>query len=605
MIKVSDYIARYLADYGVRHVFMLTGGGSMHLNDSFGREKRFQCIFNHHEQACAIAAEGYSRLAGSLGVVSVTTGPGGTNAITGTLGQWLDSIPVLYVSGQVRIETTAASTGLPLRQLGDQEADIVAIVKPITKYAVTIKEPKEIGYHLAKAIHEATSGRPGPVWLDIPLDIQAALVDEEELAPYKTETDDHGADCDELQRQVRTVLEKIVAAQRPVILAGAGIRLAGANEAFGKMIDLLGIPVLVAWDAIDALSYDHALYFGRPSTLGQRGANFIFQNADLILSIGCRLNTRQIGFNFKSVARRAYKIFVDIDEYELRKPTISPDLPVNDDARLFIDLMVRELKHAVVPANHTWLDWCKERKKRYSVLSEHKDTPDGINPYIFCDVLSDCLNNDDIIVSSNGSACVVPIQTLKIRKGQRHIVNSGCAAMGYGLPAAIGAGMASGRQRIVCLEGDGSIQLNIQELQTLVHYNLPVKIFVFNNNGYLSIRTTQINYFNGHLVGESPQSGVSFPDMLKVATAYGIPNARLTDRMEMKGAIQSFLDGSGPFLCEVILSPSQQFSPRVASRKLPDGKMVSSPLEDMYPFLEREEFFSNMIIPEWDPDFNN
>ena len=602
MIKLSDYIFRYLADKGIRHIFMITGGGAMHLNDSIGKEKRIQYVCNHHEQACAMAAEGYARVSGKLGVVCVTTGPGGTNAITGVLGQWLDSIPVLYLSGQVRYDTTVASTGLPLRQLGDQEINIVDIVRPITKYAVMITEPQSIRVHLEKAIFLATSGRPGPVWLDIPLNIQAAMIDENSLESY-TSTNDDKVEFDQqaIKKTVAVVLEKIKNSKRPVILAGAGIRLGDAHDLFLEVIEKLGVPVLTAWDAIDLMPDEHPLYFGRPSTLGQRGANFIFQNADLLLSLGCRLNTRQIGFNFDAVVRAAYKIILDIDPVELRKPTLRPDLPIHCCVKVFLKEMSEGINKRLIPQKKDWISWCRARKERYSVvLPEYLENKNRVNPYVFCDVLSDYLGEHDVIVSSNGSACVIPIQSLRLKKGQRHIVNSGCAAMGYGLPSAIGACFSSKKNRVICLEGDGSIQLNIQELQTVVHHQLPLKIFIFNNDGYLSIRTTQNNFFNGHLVGEGPKSGVTLPDMVRIAEAYGIKTCRISAQDDLAEKIKDVLDSPGPVLCDILIQPDQLFVPRTSSQRLPDGRMVSKPLEDMYPFLDRDEFLSNMIVPPWD-----
>jgi len=599
MIKLSDYIFKALADYGVRHLFMLTGGGAMHLNDSVGKEKRIQYICNHHEQASAIAAEGYARAAGKLGVACVTTGPGGTNAITGVLGQWLDSIPALYISGQVRYDITVASTGLPLRQLGDQEVNIVDIVRPITKYAVMVTEPKSIRFHLEKAIYMATSGRPGPVWLDIPLNVQAAIVDEKTLDCYEPSDDDKVEfDNQKIENTVAFVLDKIKAAQRPVILAGAGIRLGGAYDLFQEVIEKLNIPVLTTWGAIDLMYDDHPLYFGRPSTLGQRGANFICQNSDLLLSLGCRLNPRQIGFDFDSFAREAYKIILDIDPVELRKPTIKPDLPIHCDVRLFLGLMNKKLGNSSLPHKKDWILWCAERKERYPVvLPEYRQNKNQVNPYVFCESLSKYLDERDVIVSSNGSACVMPVQALRLKKGQKYIMNSGCSSMGYGLPAAIGACFANNKKQVICLEGDGSIQLNIQELQTAIHHQLPLKIFIFNNDGYLSIRMTQNNFFNGHLVGEGPKSGVTLPDMVKIADAYGIKTFRIVNHGEMEEKIKSVMNFDGPVVCDVLIQPDQTFSPRTSSERLPDGRMISKPLEDMYPFLDREEFLSNMLIP--------
>lgn len=602
MIKLSDYIAKYLADYGVHHVFMITGGGAMHLNDSIGKEKRIQYICNHHEQASAIAAEGYARVSGDIAVVCVTSGPGGTNTLTGVLGQWLDSIPVLYISGQVRYDTTVPSTGLSLRQLGDQEGDIIAIAKPITKYAVMVTDSKTIRYHLEKAIYLAKSGRPGPVWLDIPLNIQASMIDENSLVPYDPSEDAIYFDEQLIKNQIKEIILRIHEAKRPVILGGAGIRLAHSYDIFRNIVDKLNIPVLVAWDAIDLLPSDHPLNFGRPSTVGQRGANFIFQNADLLLNIGCRMNIRQIGYTFEAVARHAYKISVDIDEGELRKQTFKPDLAVHADAKYFLNEFTEKVGAVNRPERSEWLSWCCQHRDRYPVvLPEYWLIKEKVNPYVFCHVLSDYLSDGDVIVSANGSACVIPIQTLHLKNNQRHLVSSGCAAMGYGLSAAIGACFAHNRQRVICLEGDGSIQLNIQEFQTLFHHQLPVKIFIFNNLGYLSIRTTQTNFFDSYFVGEGPKSGVSFPDMVKVAVAYGISAFRIRNHDDMPKIIEQAMKTEGPTVCDVQMQPDQLFVPRVSSQRLPDGRMVSKPLEDMYPFLSREEFLSNMIIPPWEP----
>jgi acetolactate synthase I/II/III large subunit len=601
-VKLSDYVARYLADHGVRHVFMLTGGGAMHLNDSLGHEPRIRCVFNHHEQACAMAAEGYARTSGKLGVVNVTSGPGGTNAITGVLGQWLDSIPALYISGQVRYEMTVASTGLPLRQLGDQEADITALVRPITKYAVMVTDPKTIRLHLDRAVNLANTGRPGPVWLDIPLDVQASTIDEGSIATDGSGGDRVQADDMNLRRQVSAVVDRLRTAERPVILAGAGIRLARAADLFRRVVESLGVPVQTAWDAIDILPSDHPLYAGRPGTVGQRGANFILQNTDMLICIGCRMNARQIGYNQASVARAAFKVSVDVDAAELAKWTFRPDLPICADARDFLELLDGAIPATPPEHRQPWLDWCKKRTQRYPVVIPTMLEDHGIvNPYAFCKALSDALAGDDVVVSSNAAACVMPIQAMRVKSGQRHIVNSGCSAMGYGLPAAVGACFANKGRRVICLEGDGSIQLNIQELETVVYNRLPVKIFVFNNEGYLFIRTTQRAFFEGRLVGEGTTSGVGLPDMTKLAEAYGIRSVVISNHHEMPDLIRTVLEHPGPILCNVRMTPNQEVVPRVTSRRLADGRMISSPLEDMYPFLDRTEYVSNMIISPWEP----
>lgn len=613
MIKVSDFIFRFLADRGVRHVFLVTGGGAMHLNDSLGRETRILPVCNHHEQGCTMGAEGYARAGETIGVACVTTGPGGTNAITGVLGQWLDSIPGLVISGQVRWDTTVKSTGLALRQLGDQESDVISLVQPITKYAVSVTDPRTIRMHLERAWHEATTGRPGPVWIDVPLNVQAAMVDEALLEGWELPKASTSQAQPSLQETVSRVLSRLKTAKRPVLFGGSGVRLSGAAREglFLRLADGLGMPVQLAWNAIDLLPTEHSLNFGRPSTLGQRAANFIFQNSDFLLNLGCRMNLRQIGYTYSAVAREAWKISVDIDQLELEKPTFKPDEPICMDAKVFIEEMLRQVENDPLFQDSSsrpwdsWLGWCQERRSRYLTLPEgclnapiHEKPL--INPYVFCETLGQCLVDGDVVVSSNGSACVIPIQSMPIRHGVRHIVNSGCAAMGYGLPAAIGACFTAGTNRVICLEGDGSIQMNIQELQTVVHHKLNLKIFVFSNDGYLSIRTTQKNFFNGHLMGEGASSGVSFPDLVKLGQAYGIHSVRLSDPRELKERIEQLITVDGPVLVDVKMDPAQLFSPRVSSKRLADGRMVSSPLEDLYPFLDRGEFLANMIISPWE-----
>lgn len=599
MIRVADFIAQTLAERGVRHIFMVTGGGAMHLNDAFGKESRLTYICNHHEQASAMAAESYARLTGSLGVINVTTGPGGINSLNGVFGAWTDSIPMLIVSGQVKRETTLSHYGLTqLRQLGDQEADIISMVKGITKYAVMVNDPDTIRYHLEKAIHLALSGRPGPCWIDVPIDVQAAKIDPETLSGYDPVEDDLKFDPALIAEQCREIINRIKSASRPVILVGTGIRLANAVEIFDTVTRKLGIPVTTAWTAHDLMDSEDALYCGRPGTIGDRAGNFTVQNSDTLLVIGCRLNIRQVSYNWKMFARNAFKIQVDVDRAELEKPTVKPDMAVHCDARIFLEELDRQLSAASYnAAGHAdWLKWCKERVARYpAVLPRHRNSEGPINPYHFIDELCRQLDADDVIVCGDGAACVVTFQVAHIKKGQRLYCNSGDASMGYDLPAAIGAAVARGGKRVICLAGDGSIQMNIQELQTVAHHQLPIKIFVLNNGGYLSIRSTQSNFF-GRLVGEGPTSGVSFPDMVKLAQAYGLAATRISER-DFIPAIREVLSRPGPVVCEAMLDPEQQFEPKLSSKSLPDGRIVSPPLEDMYPFLDREELQSNLLIP--------
>ncbi|MGB8212226.1 MAG: thiamine pyrophosphate-binding protein [Anaerolineales bacterium] len=599
-MRVSDYIAQHLVELGVQHVFMLTGGGAMFLNHAIGTHPSIKTIFNQHEQACAMAAEGYARIAGKPGVINVTTGPGGINALNGVFGAWTDSIPMLVISGQVKRETYLRSYDLPdLRQLGDQEADIVSMVRGITKYAVTVTDPLEIRYQLEKAWYLVSAGRPGPCWLDIPIDVQSSQVDEATLKGFNTPQVSPDIQ-DKLRKSVSFTLEKLKQASRPVILAGTGVRLAGAVELFNEVVHKLGIPVTTAWTH-DLIASDDPVFCGRPGTIGTRPGNFAVQNSDVLLILGSRLNIRQTGYTWRSFARAAYKIWVDIDPAELSKPTVRPDFPVAADAKAFLQEMSRQVNENGWDAvsYSDWLVWCRERQVRYpAVLPKQRVFNGAINPYHFMEVLFEHLDADDVVVCGNATACIVPFQVAKLKLGQRLFTNSGSASMGYDLPAAIGAACARDGKRVMCLAGDGSLQLNIQELQTVIHYRLPIKIFVLNNHGYLSIRTSQKNFF-GVGVGESPESGVTFPDILAVAKAYDIPALKI-DMADFDSSIQEALVMPGPVLCEVVLDPGQSFEPRQSSRQLPDGRIVSAPLEDMFPFLDREEQARNLLIPDWE-----
>ena len=595
MMKLSDYVVQSLANWGVRDIFMMTGGGAMHLNDSIGAEPRIRYICNHHEQAAAMAAEGYARITGQPGVINVTTGPGGINALNGVFGAWTDSIPMLILSGQVKRQTCMATAGTQgLRQLGDQEVDIVSMVKGITKYAVLVDDPASIRYHLERAWHLAKSARPGPCWIDIPIDVQAAQIDESDLRAYHPAQDDAFWDAEMERRQCQEIVRRIQEAKRPVLLAGSGVRLAGALEEFEQTIRRLRIPVATAWTH-DLIDGDDELYCGRPGTIGDRAGNFAVQNADLVLVLGSRLNLRQVSYNWESFARNAFKIQVDADPAELDKPLVKPDLAVTAELKGFLRTLLETLdEQSYEPRHQEWIEWCRQRVAQYPVVQERQRQPGPpLNPYYFMEMLSAMLAPDDVVVCGNATACILPYQVMKIRKGQRLISNSGAASMGYDLPAAIGAAVARGGPRVICLAGDGSLQLNIQELQTVAHHRLPVKIIVLNNGGYLSIRSTQKNFF-GRVMGESPSSGVSFPDFVKVGEAYGIASVKV-DRAAEMDVVRAALDASGPALIEVMLDPEQEFEPRSRSKVLPDGTIVSPPLEDMYPFLSPEELAANTI----------
>lgn len=601
-IKVSDYISEFLVKNNISHVFTVTGGGAMHLNDSLGHQKGLKCIYNHHEQACAIAAESYARIHNKIAAVCVTTGPGGTNSLTGVVGGYLDSIPMLIISGQVRYDTTARSTGLKLRAMGDQEFDICKAVESMTKYCEMIIDPKKIRYCLEKAIYIAYNGRPGPCWLDIPLNVQGAYIETDELEEYNPDEYAKTLPPKVNDEIIGLIIDKIKKSNRPVLYAGNGIRLSNGYKEFKNVIEKLNIPVITAWDSIDLIPDEHPLYVGRAGIMGDRAGNFAVQNSDLVISIGCRLSIRQVGYNWKTWAREAYKIAVDIDQNELEKPTLNIDMKIWADAKDVLNKLDKEIDNdSKLFANNEWLNICSNWKKEYPVvLPKHYKNIDGMaNVYYFIKELSSRLKEKQITVVGNGSACVVGSHAYVIKPEQRFIINSAIASMGYDLPAAIGAAYAKENDMdIICVTGDGSIQMNLQELQTIIHHKMPIKIFIINNNGYHSIRQTQNNLFNNKLVGIGPESGdLSFPDMSKIANAYGYPYISASKNEEIPETIEKVLQIKGPAICEIFVSSKQEFEPKSKTKKLEDGTLVSPPLEDLAPFLNKEELKKNMIIP--------
>lgn len=591
MIKLSDYIVKRLKEiHNVKRIYLVPGGGSMHLNDSIGQHIEFIC--NHHEQGCAFAAEGQARYSGELAVVNTTSGPGALNAVTGVFGQWTDSVPVLYISGQIKFETSIASCPeIPLRQLGDQEVDIISIVKPITKYSVMITEPKEIKYHIDKAIYEATTGRKGPVWLDIPLNVQGSLIDENDLIDF-VEPQKQKYDL-----KINETIEKIKNAKRPVIVAGYGIRISKTEEIFKKLFEKLNIPVLTTFNGVDLIEDNHPNYVGRIGTIGQRAGNFALQNADCVLFLGTRNNIRQISYNWQSYCEKAFKISVDIDKAELDKKTLVPDLKINADLAEFLPALLETIGQECSINFDNWLNWCKERKEKYSYKNTqvYQQKGEVINPYHFVHKLTEMLKDDDTIVTANGSACVLSFQVGVIKEHTRMFYNSGNATMGYDIPAAIGACLAKGKKQVICLAGDGSIMMNLQELQTIRHHNLPIKIFVINNDGYISMKQTQANFFDGRLTAADSSSGLTCPDFTEVGKGFKIKSITLENPREIEKTIQQVLDLNEPVICEVIVEKHYNFEPKLSSKKLEDGTLVSSRLEDMFPFLDREEFKGNMI----------
>lgn len=603
--RLADYVADFLAAHGVTDVFSVVGGGAMHLNDALGHHPALHVTYNHHEQACAMAAEAYARLDNHIAAVCVTTGPGGTNALTGVLGGWLDSIPMFVISGQVRYDTTARyamqyTDGLPLRAVGDQEYDIVKSVAPMTKYAVMIEDPATIRYHLERAWHLATTGRPGPVWLDIPVNFQGGYIETDTLGGYDPAEDDARLPPPVGEDVIQTVLDKIRKAKRPVFHAGYGIRLSGGYEAFRSVLEKLQIPVVTYWNAVDLIEDEHPLYCGRAGNMGDRPGNWAIQNADLILAVGTRISIRQVGYNWKTWARAAEVIMVDIDPAEMKKPTLHVEMPVWADAKDFLTKLDAAAAAPVSPAED-WRQTCQRWKREYPTVlpRQWEENGETANVYAFIRYLSSCLPENSLTAVSNGACCVVGNQAYVIQKGSRMANNSAVASMGYGLPAAIGTCLGGGRRTTICLEGDGSIMMNLQELQTILTNRLPVKIFLINNQGYHSIRLTQNNLFRDHgKVGIGPESGdLSFPDYAKLAAAFGYPYFCAHSNAGMKAAVDAALAVEGPVFCEIFTDTRQVWEPKSSTKRLPDGTLVSPPLEDLAPFLPREELERQMFIP--------
>ncbi len=594
MIKVSDFIFQHLVEkYGIKHCFLVTGGGAMHLNDSIGHTKGLKYICNHHEQASAIAGEGYYRASGQLAVTCVTTGPGGTNAITGVLGQYLDSIPGLYISGQIKTSTYKHTYPyLNLRQLGDQEADIVSMVSPITKYAKTIYNPLDVKYELDKAIAIALDGRPGPVWLDVPLDVQGATVDETKFREFDPSTEmidpiKHAL----VDEQICQLIERIKKAKSPVIYVGNGVRLAKREKEFIQLAEKLNIPVVTAISGSDIIWHNHPLCFGKPGICGDRIGNIMVQNSDLLIVMGTRLSIRQVSYAYDLLAPKAYKVMVDVDLAEMQKPTLNIDMPIHVNLSEFIDkILVALNEESTLPDFKAWREWGRMIENKIPTLFDDNPDCDGYaNSYKFADELFKQLHDGDVVVTGNGTAYTCTYQAMKVNEGVRVFANQGCAAMGYGLPASIGACVSNEKGKTICVTGDGSIQMNIQELQTIVTYKLPLKLFVLENESYLAIKTTQKAFFKGNFTGSNPASGVVCPDLKRIAEAYGIPFVRVSSNEALESAINDVLSSDGAMICEVKMHPEQTLYPKSASfMDKNTGKMSSAPLEKMAPFMSDE-----------------
>lgn len=602
-IKVSDYIADFFAKEGIETIFTVVGGGAMHMNHSFGHHNGLKCIYNHHEQASSIATEAYFRVNGKMAGLCVTSGPGAINALNGVIGAYQDSIPMIVVSGQTKTTLLTKSSGLPLRTFGNQEFDIISCLSKACKYSVMIEDAKDIKYHLEKAFFLAKNGRPGPCWLDIPIDIQGTYVETEDLRTYVPEHIESDSKED-VKTKICTIIKKLSLAKRPVIYAGNGVRIAGAQELLNKVAEKYDIPVVTCWDSIDLMETNNRYYAGRAGIMGDRAGNFAVQNSDLLICVGNRLNVYQIGYQYETWAREAYKIMVDIDPLELKKPTISIDLPICYDAKEFLTLIMDTPSDKNFMFSE-WVEKCNEWKNKYPVVSEKQHNQQRyINVYAFMDRFSKKLPAKTITVVANGSASVVGSAAYYIGNGQRFIMNCALSSMGYDLPASIGASCAVKNsngiydENVICIAGDGSIQMNLQELQTIVTNRLPIKMVVINNEGYHQIRLTQTNLFNKEFVGIGPESNdLGFPSFEKISYAYGIPYITCDSTEELDKKIDEFLSVNGYALLEVFCDTTQVFEPKSATKRLEDGTLYSPPLEDLYPFLDRKELRDNMIIP--------
>lgn len=591
-MKLADYVVEFLANRGIRDIFLVSGGGIAHLLDAVGRHPDVTYFCNYHEQACAVAAEGYARISGGVGACLVTWGPGAVNALSGVLGAWVDSIPVVVISGQVRSDLIADYT--QLRQKGPQEANVIDMAKCVTKYAVSVRDPQRVRYELEKSLWLATSGRPGPVWIEFPFDIQGAIIDEANLEPFSVSS----VEAAPLVEKAASVLEAIWTSRRPLIVAGNGIQQAGCRDLFNRLLDCLRIPVAVPFPAKDIIPEAHPLNIGVFGSNGQRRANFAVQNADLLVCLGAGLSVTKVGFNYKGFAPRARKVIVDIDSSQIDHQVPKADIAVEADLKPFLAEVLRQ---AVIGRNcrpdPRWLEACEMWKRRYPIiLPEYLQDRDFVNMYVFMDRLADALDPDDVIVTGNGFDVVSCYQAFKVRAGQRVVISGNWGSMGWDLPLAVGSCIARGGKRTIVTCGDGSIQWNLQELLTAKHYRLPLKVFVFNNDGYNSIRSTQRSLFEGRLVGADPASGVASMDFRGLADLYGFEYVRIANNDGVAAGIESVLAVDGAVICEVNISPEQMITPKASAFRRADGTIESRPLEDMAPFLPREEVEWNMHL---------
>jgi acetolactate synthase-1/2/3 large subunit len=591
-MMVSDYIFDFLQKKGVDTAFMVSGGQAMFLVDSLGRHPAIKTICTHHEQSAGMAADAYSRITGKLGLALVTAGPGSVNVVNGLVGGWTDSAPMMVISGQSALSCVNYQAKSGIRQYGIQGIYIQPFVEKATKFFVTVDDPAKIQYYMEKAYHLATSGRPGPVWIDVPLDVQRMEVPETLLYPYHPETNSSTPTCS--HEKLLKTWNLLKNAKRPLIIAGQGVRIAKADLELRSLIETLKIPLITTRLGIDLIESEHPLYVGRPGNYGERSANFAIQNADFILAIGSRLSTASVGHDSASFGKHALKVVVDIDPKELDKPGVSIDLKINGDAREFLISLLAVANVGQMQNTASWVSLCNSWKKDYPVvLPEYKDEK-PVNSYYFTERLCEKTGSEDVVLVDTGSCFHVACQAWKVKKGQRFLTTGGLSSMGY-WAAGIGACAANNYRQTLVITGDGSLQMNLQELATIKHYNLPIKVIIFNNNGYLLIRQTQRNFMEGRLFGEGPDSGVWCPDSLRIAEAYGIKGVRIDSVTDLDAKIDEVLAYDGPVVCDVMTPEWQLLIPRVSSEKLPDGKLISRKYEDMFPYLPENELKQSMI----------
>jgi len=596
-MRVADYIFEFIARQGIRNVFFLPGGGAMHLNIALRKQPAIAPISMLHEQGAAIAAENYARISGQFGVCLVTSGPGCTNAMTGLAGAWLESTPVMFVSGQVKRADLKGDSGV--RQLGIQELDVISMVSPFTKYAVCLTEPMQVRHELEKALRIMLTGRPGPVWIDVPLDVQATEIKVSELASFDSGSAPSGESPESLDdRTLEEIVQLLRHAKRPVLLAGNGVHCARAETEIRQLVERLNIPTLTTWIAADLLEHSHPLFFGRPGTVASRGANFSIQNSDVVLAIGARMDFSITGFDRTQFARAAKVVVIDVDAAEIRKLGELADIPIVCDAKHFIKSLLGKLPAGEGFSYPEWIGQCTVWKEKYPVvLPEYRAQQGYANTYVFTETLCEELSSEDMIIpGSSGAAIDTFWLSVKLKKGQRSVATGGLGAMGYGLPATIGGCLGGGRRRTISVDGDGGFVMNIQELEVVKRLNLPIKFFVLNNNGYASIRASQSGYFK-QTIGCDPSSGLTLPDICQLAGAFGVKTMRISEQSELRHMIRQALDTDGPVVCEVMVQPDQAIGPRVTSKIRSDGSMVSRPLEDLFPLLARDELAANMSIP--------